>query len=116
MPASTAPHNTQSARLYVVCSSSGILVNIAKMLQSFWKEAEELSLSICKAQEAFAVNKDQAVFETTIASGKEFIKLLATEKKLCKKQHDNKQGSLETRLDCFYSVMRFTAQIAVAKV
>lgn len=73
-------------------------------------------MSIYKAQKTFAMDGDESIFDKTLASGKGFIKLLATEKKLSKKQHNNKQKSLEICLNHLYLVMRFTAKIVAAKV
>lgn len=108
--------NTQNVRLYVIRPPFGTLANVAKILCNLWKEAEQLFLSNCEAQAGFAVDGNKSVFDKTLVSGNEFVKLLTTEKKLRKKQHNNKQESLKTRLDCLYSVMRFTAQIAAAEI
>lgn len=75
-----------------------------------------LSLSIARAQKAFAVDGDLSVFDTTVISRKDFIKALATAKKLYKKQHNNKQRSIETCLDWLYSVIHLSMQISAAKV
>lgn len=107
---------THGARPYVVRPAFGTLTNVAKVPPRLWRKAEELASSIQTAQEAFALSNDKAAFDTTIASGKEFAKMLATERKLQKQTHNKRQGSVETRLDRIYAVMRFSAQIAAAEV
>lgn len=62
------------------------------------------------------MNRDEAVFVGTIASGKEFLKLLATEQKLQRQLHNQKQGLVKTRLDQIYAVARFQARIAAVEV
>lgn len=115
-PVRTAPLCMPAAKSYVVRPAFGTLANVAKVPPRLWREAEELASSIQAAQEAFALSDDKAAFDNTIASGKEFAKMLATERKLRKQTHNKRQGSVETRLDRIYAVMRFTAQIAAAEV